>query len=363
SFRTYMLTREESKDSSASSSSRELFKFFNKLLVGQSAVPEFILDNYILFSIVKLKDGSATYLGLLDKWYLMSKIEIVGKNRKSISFIREKKAETATESQVLEGMAYKEKEDAIRAKGKRDFQTSSRCFLSAAKYFQKIGDDYNLLEAAGCYEDAYKSLQQLNQLDKALKALETAASIYEKNDRQHSRAARTYESLAEQHKKITNPNRNLEKALAMHKKAAELFELDSDGRYLFSLISQAELSAELGYYEQGIILFEQIAATTANDSLLNFRVKDHVFWQCLCIIALDDWVRLEKQLAQSSESYPSFTDSRECEFVNSLIAAKNSYDPSAFATACKKYDQLTKLTPWQTNILLKAKKGLEVEDL
>jgi len=35
--------------------------------------------------------------------------------------------------------------------------------LSAAKQFQKIGDDANLLEAAGCYEDAYKAFQQVKQ--------------------------------------------------------------------------------------------------------------------------------------------------------------------------------------------------------
>ena len=42
-------------------------------------------------------------------------------------------------------------------------QTAGTYFLSAAKQFQKIGDDTNLLEAAGCYEDAYKAFQQMKQ--------------------------------------------------------------------------------------------------------------------------------------------------------------------------------------------------------
>ncbi len=85
---------------------------------------------------------------------------------------------------------------------------------------------------------------------------------------------------------------------------------------MFSLISQAELSAEIGYYEQAIDLFDNIVTLSANDSILSFKVKNHVFWQCFCIIALGDWVRLEKKLQQCIEQYPSFADSRECAFIN-----------------------------------------------
>ncbi|PKC09262.1 TPR-like protein [Rhizophagus irregularis] len=214
--------------------------------------------------------------------------------------------------------------------------TAARSFLSAAKQFKKIGDESNLLEAANCYEDAYKAFQQVKQNDKALEALETAASIHEKNIRQSTRAARIYEILADQYKKSNSSQYSLEKALKMHRKAADLFELDGDGRFLFSLISQAELSAEIGYYEQAIDLFDNIMTLSVNDSVLSYKTKSYIFWQCLCIIALDDW---------------------------NLIQSKNSCDPSEFSTACKEYDQLTTLTPWQTHILLEAKKVLEVKDL
>ncbi|PKC74435.1 TPR-like protein [Rhizophagus irregularis] len=353
SFREYILTN-NSNSSSSSSSSQELFKFFNKLLVGQPSVPEFKLDDYYCFTVVTFRDGTATYVGFLNKWYLWSKIEVVGSKG------RGKKKNSVTEMQVIEGLAYEDKEVAIRAKGKKDYHTAARSFLSAAKQFKKIGDESNLLEAANCYEDAYKAFQQVKQNDKALEALETAASIHEKNIRQSTRAARIYEILADQYKKSNSSQYSLEKAL---KVPADLFELDGDGRFLFSLISQAELSAEIGYYEQAIDLFDNIMTLSVNDSVLSYKTKSYIFWQCLCIIALDDWVRLEKQFKQSVEQYPSFADSRECAFINNLIQSKNSCDPSEFSTACKEYDQLTTLTPWQTHILLEAKKVLEVKDL
>jgi hypothetical protein len=112
SFREYILTNNNSN--SSSSSSQELFKFFNKLLVGQPSVPEFKLDDYYCFTIVTYRDGTATYVGFLNKWYLWSKIEVVGSNG------RVKRKNSVTEMQVIEGLAYEDKEAAIRAKGKKD---------------------------------------------------------------------------------------------------------------------------------------------------------------------------------------------------------------------------------------------------
>ena len=119
SFREYILTNKESNSSSSPSTSQDLFKFFNKLLVGQPSVPDFKLDDYYCFTVVSFKDGTATYVGFLNKWYLWSKIEVVGSSRGDQLFGRKKKG-SATEMQVIEGLAYGDKEAAIRAKGKKD---------------------------------------------------------------------------------------------------------------------------------------------------------------------------------------------------------------------------------------------------
>src|SRR5436190_22628118 len=79
SFREYILTN---NSSSSSSSSQDLFKFFNKLLVGQPSVPEFKLEDYYCFTVASFKDGTATYVGFLNKWFLWSKVEIIGSNKR-----------------------------------------------------------------------------------------------------------------------------------------------------------------------------------------------------------------------------------------------------------------------------------------
>nr|CAG8438252.1 10398_t:CDS:2 [Entrophospora candida]CAG8521365.1 12638_t:CDS:2 [Entrophospora candida] len=359
SFHNFISKKNESS-SSTTSTSKELFGFFKKIFSDQPTVPEYTRDDYVIFSIVNLKDGSATYLGVGGVWFVLSQIELI-----ETGGIGGSGKETAVELKILEGSANQEKENAIQAKGKRDYNSAAKYYISAAKKFEKINDNYSLLEAAGCYEDAYKSLQQTKQPDKAIEMLEKAALIYEINDRQSTRAARIYEQIAEQYKKSTvnSSLKNLGKALTAHEKAAELFEREGDGRHLYSIISQAEVAAEIGYYDKSILLFDSIMFTVANDNLLQYKATGFIYCQCICMIGLGDWIRLEKFLADSIDLYPTFADSRECKFIKELITARNSFDPSTFATACKNFDNFSKLSPWQTNILLQAKKSLETEDL
>ena len=117
SFREYILTN---NSDSSSSSSQDLFKFFNKLLVGQPSVPEFKLEDYYCFAVVSFKDGTATYVGFLNKWYLWSKVEIISSNGMNDRLFGYSKKNSATNMQVIEGIAYEDKEAAIRSKGKKD---------------------------------------------------------------------------------------------------------------------------------------------------------------------------------------------------------------------------------------------------
>ena len=56
---------------------------------------------------------------------------------------------------------------------------------------------------------------------------------------------------------------------------------------LFSRISQAEVTPELGQYEEAISLFDNIVATAANNRVLNFKLKNFLFHECLCLVGLD----------------------------------------------------------------------------
>ncbi|CAG8573559.1 6629_t:CDS:2 [Ambispora gerdemannii] len=340
SFGSYITSDNKNKKNQ----SNAISSFITGILSNKPRVPEFKRDDYLCFSIVTLGDGSATYLGVFGVWFVLR-----------------------LEMQSLENLATNEKNQAIKAKGARDCEflideSAAKHYLSAAKRFQSVGDDHNQIEAGGCYENAYLAFQQTKQTAKALQALETAASIYEFHDKHVTRAARVYEQLAKLYENKTSAQLDLQKALTMHQKAAELFEREGDNRQFFSLISQIELMAELGRYEEAIKILENVIATAANDRVLSFKVKDYCFLQCVCLIALRDWIRVEKQYEELCQLYPSFVDSRESKLIKKLIESINAYDTSAFATACQEYDTLTPFPPWQIEILLQAKKGLEVED-
>jgi alpha-soluble NSF attachment protein len=57
-----------------------------------------------------------------------------------------------------------------------------------------------------------------------------------------------------------------------------------------------------------------------------------------------------------------FGGSREHKFLMQLVAAVESYDVEAFTNAVVEFDQITKIDPWMTSLLLKVKQGIKTED-
>ncbi|CAG8554842.1 4183_t:CDS:2 [Paraglomus occultum] len=361
----------------SNSTTDSLTNFFASL-VNAHTMPEFKRDDYIFFSIVSLADNTETYLGLWGQWFLLSKLQLIGGGKGASA--------EENELQLFESVGEAEKALAVKAKLKRDLgvvcgflsaydskriSADTICSFdidaSAASHYNEAAEQFLqagvALDAAQCYEDAYKAYQQAKQTEKAVKTLEKAASLYESHDTQMSRAANVYVKLAEQYKKDNSTSKDLDKAVAMYKKAADLYGIEGDGRHFFTVISQADLLAEIGQYEDAIKLYDNIILFAIGDSMLNFNVKTHIFNQLLCYAGLDDWVGLEKKAVEMEATYPTFAESRECQLIKTLIQAKNAFDSSAYSTACKDYDQRSTLPSWQINILLKGKRSLESEDL
>ncbi|RWS21811.1 alpha-soluble NSF attachment protein-like protein, partial [Leptotrombidium deliense] len=61
------------------------------------------------------------------------------------------------------------------------------------------------------------------------------------------------------------------------------------------------------------------------------------------------------------EMFPSFTDSRECKLLKTLMDKIEEADVEGFTEAVKDYDSISRLDQWFTNILLKIKKQLQQE--
>jgi alpha-soluble NSF attachment protein len=54
----------------------------------------------------------------------------------------------------------------------------------------------------------------------------------------------------------------------------------------------------------------------------------------------------------------SLPSSRECDLLEKLLVATDSYNAEDFSQACADYDRISPLDPWKTSMLLKAKRHI-----
>ena len=59
------------------------------------------------------------------------------------------------------------------------------------------------------------------------------------------------------------------------------------------------------------------------------------------------------------EQFPTFSDTRECALVKTLIEAADSENIDKFTDEVKKYDSISRIDQWLTTILLQIKKRLQ----
>ena len=61
--------------------------------------------------------------------------------------------------------------------------------------------------------------------------------------------------------------------------------------------------------------------------------------------------------------FPAFADSREFKLVQKLLDKLETGDIDGFSEAVAEYDQVSRLDPWFTSILLKIKKQISQDDI
>jgi alpha-soluble NSF attachment protein len=126
------------------------------------------------------------------------------------------------------------------------------------------------------------------------------------------------------------------------------------------LIRVAHLSAQLDPpdFEKASELFEQVGTESLSSNLLKFSAKSHFFNGFLCVLARGDAVSAENALNKAKEQDYTFEGCREAKLADDILTAFKDMDVDAFTDALYNYDQISKLDPWRTTILLKIKQQM-----
>jgi len=80
------------------------------------------------------------------------------------------------------------------------------------------------------------------------------------------------------------------------------------------MLKVAQYAAQLEDYEKAISIYEQVAASSLESSLLKYSAKEYFFRAALCHLSVD-LLNAQHAIEKYAQQYPAFQDSREFKLI------------------------------------------------
>mmetsp|Transcript_11767 Transcript_11767/g.16139 ORF Transcript_11767/g.16139 Transcript_11767/m.16139 type:complete len:175 (-) Transcript_11767:163-687(-) len=162
---------------------------------------------------------------------------------------------------------------------------------------------------------------------------------------------------------VYEADNNSAMAMDSYQKAADLYNNDNKASNANQcLLKVATMAAENDDLLRAANVFEEVGRENMKSNLGKFSTKGY-FLQCLlCHLAQGDAVAVTHKLESCKNVDYTFGSSRECGFIEKLLACQENNDSEEFSTACAEFDRITPLDPWKTSMLLKAKRHIQQLD-
>ena len=186
-------------------------------------------------------------------------------------------------------------------------------FTTLAQHHMRLGNKHDAattyVDAANCYKKA--------DPDKTADRLSKAIDIYTDMGR-FTIAAKHHQTIAELYEggDANNANtNNLDRAIRHYEKAADFFRgEESNSAANKCMLKVAMYAAQLEQYDRAIGIYEQVAASALESSLLKYSAKEYFFRASLCHLCVDA-LNAQHAVKKYEEQYPAFADSREAKLV------------------------------------------------
>ena len=215
----------------------------------------------------------------------------------------------------------------LKSDSKHD--AASAC-VEAANAHKKV----NPAEAVRCLLAAVGHYTDMGRLSIAAKHLKDVAEVREKED-------------------------DVEGALAAYVQAADLYAGEENASTANGCkLKVAELSATAERYQVAIDAFEEVAKASMGNNLLKFSVKGYLLNAGICRLCAQEPVGVKNALERYEDIDPTFAGGREAKLLAALADAAEQGDQDGFASALAEYDGMSRLDPWKTTLLLRAKKKI-----
>jgi len=232
---------------------------------------------------------------------------------------------------------------------------AGHAFTEIASLHFKSG---NRLDAATNYVEAgncYKKTDPNEAINSILKAIEIYTDMGK-----FTMAAKHHQSIADIYETEVA---DMEKAIQHYEQASDYFKGEENNSSANKcLLKVAMFAAQMEKYDKAIQIYEQVASSSLESSLLKYSAKEYMFRAALCHLCVDH-EDAGIALTKYEEMYPAFQDSRECKLIKALMTHLEEQNVDAFTDTVKEYDSISRLDQWYTTMLLRIKKSINAEDL
>ncbi|XP_013406600.1 alpha-soluble NSF attachment protein isoform X3 [Lingula anatina] len=236
----------------------------------------------------------------------------------------------------------------------KQWAAAGSAFCQAAQIqLCKIGSKHeaasNYVDAGNCYKKA--------DANEAVNCLMKAIEIYSDMGR-FTIAAKHHVTIAEVYE---SELLDLESATRNYEQAADYYKgEESNSAANKCLLKVAMYAAQQEQYEKAICIYEQVATSAMDNSLLKYSAKEYFFKAALCHLCVD-LLNGQQAVQKYEEMFPAFADQRENKLLKTLMAAIEEQNVDAFTDAVKDYDSISRLDQWLTTMLLRVKKTISGE--
>ncbi|KAK6943405.1 hypothetical protein RJ641_024507 [Dillenia turbinata] len=248
------------------------------------------------------------------------------------------------------------------------FEKSANCFKLAKSWNQaglvyiKLANCYLKMdskhEAAQAYVNAANCYKKVSPKE-AISCLDRAVNLHLESGKL-TMAARYYKEIAE----LYESDQNLEQAITYFERSAEFFESEESTTSANQCKQKvAQYLAQLEQYPKAVQIFEEIAKHSLGNNLLKYGARGHLLNAGLCQLCRGDVVAITNSLERYQDLDPTFSRTREYQFLSDLAAAIDEEDVGKFTNVVKEFDSMTPLDSWKTTLLLRVKEALKNKEL
>ncbi|KAL1936172.1 hypothetical protein VTP01DRAFT_306 [Rhizomucor pusillus] len=227
---------------------------------------------------------------------------------------------------------------------------AAEAFIKAAQLFNNGAETQ--YEASKAYENAAKCYKKSSP-EEAVKALQDAIKI-DTNTANFRNAAKHHQEIAEI---FESDIIDLGGAMENWDQAAKLFMADdSQAMVNKCLLKVAHFAAQLEQYDKAIENLESVSASSIDNPLTKWSVKEYFFKAGLCYLCKGDTVGTKRAIEKYCSMDVTFESTREYQFLQDILTCVEGGEVELFTQKVYEYDRIVRLDQWKTSILLRIKK-------